>query len=390
MKKIWKQLLSKSSDPIDKATLDDILFDHLKWDFALEVSKIGIWDYDADKKRVYFSKESKQLIGVTDENFGENIQDWNDRVHPDDKEKYFQDFKDHLSGKTMIYENISRIKCEDGSYKWILDKGKVIEYIKEGKEKRVIGVHIDLTDSKEHEDALEKSIALITKQNSKLKSFAHIASHNLKEHAGNFETLLKFYDEAESQEEKDDLIMHVKTVSKSLNKTVNNLREIVSVDVIGSKDQTELNLHAYIEDAIHTVESEITTLKAIVTNDVDRTIAINFNKAYLESIIQNLLTNALKYRHPERLPTITFNAFNNADDITLEIIDNGLGIDLDKYGKDFFGLYKTFHENQNSEGVGLYLTKTQIEALGGSITASSKVNIGTKFTLIFPKIKSPA
>lgn len=390
MKNIWNQLLSRSSDTIDKETLDALLFDHLKWDFALEISNIGVWDFDADDERVTYSKESKKILGITRDDFGSKLEDWNELVHPDDLTQYFQDFQDHLNGMTPIYENISRLKHEDGSYRWILDRGKIIEYTKSGKDKRVIGVHIDITESKEHKEAVEASSVLIKKQNNKLKSFAHIASHNLKEHAGNFETLLSFYDEAKTQEEKEELFNHIKTVAKSLNKTITNLREIVSVDATGARDRAQLNLHTYIEGGIETVASEITSLKAIVTNAVDRTITINFNKAYLESIIQNLLTNALKYRHPERIPTVTFNAFSKKDFITLEITDNGLGIDLIKFGEDLFGLYKTFHHNEDSEGVGLYLTKSQLETLGGSINVSSKVDIGTKFTLKFPVIKNPA
>ena len=74
----------------------------------------------------------------------------------------------------------------------------------------------------------------------------------------------------------------------------------------------------------------------------------------------------------------------NAQQVILKVIDNGLGIDLEKYGKAVFGLYRTFHKNENSEGVGLYLTKNQIEAFNGKIEIHSEVDFGTTFTITLP------
>src|SRR5690606_22236372 len=101
-----------------------------------------------------------------------------------------------------------------------------------------------------------------------------------------------------------------------------------------------------------------------------------------ESIIQNLLSNAIKYKHPDRDPVITIDCIYDKQDFKLIISDNGSGIDLDKYGKDIFGLYKTFHHNSDAEGIGLYLIKNQIENFGGQITVESTVNEGTTFTIL--------
>jgi PAS domain S-box-containing protein len=390
MKKIRSIFSSSKPKSLDTKSLDKLLFENLKWQFALESSNIGIWDFDADLNRVTFSKESKNIIGFIGNDFGANPNDWNNRIHPEDKEKYFQDFQDHLNGLTPIYKNISRIQCKDGTYKWILDKGKIIEYTNNGKAKRIIGVHIDITESKGKEENLAKQIDLITKQNNKLKNFAHIATHNLKEHAGNFESLLSFYDEAETIEEKNDLINHIKTVSKSLKKTINNLREIVTVDSNKSNQVESLNLSRFIDNAIINSEIEIDNTFAKVINNIDEEIYLKFNSAYLESIIQNLLTNSLKYRDPERDPIISFEANKTSDGLSFSITDNGLGIDLEKHGNDFFGLYRTFHKNKNSEGVGLYLTKNQVEAFDGTIAVKSTVGIGTRLTITLPKTKNPA
>jgi signal transduction histidine kinase len=101
----------------------------------------------------------------------------------------------------------------------------------------------------------------------------------------------------------------------------------------------------------------------------------------MESILQNLLTNALKYSHPDRQPHIICHTMKERNHIYLIFEDNGIGIDLERYGDKVFGMYKTFHQNPDAKGIGLFITRNQIEALGGTIKIESTVNIGTKFTI---------
>ena len=98
----------------------------------------------------------------------------------------------------------------------------------------------------------------------------------------------------------------------------------------------------------------------------------------------NLLTNAIKYRKPDVPPVINLRTYTDHNDcVVFECQDNGLGIDLEIHGKKLFGLYKTFHEGKNSHGVGLFLTKTQIESQGGHILVDSEPNQGSTFKVVF-------
>lgn len=371
---------------ISKLKDSDSNYNELKWEFALKNSNIGIWDFNADVNRVFYSEESKKIIGFDTEEFGSNPNDWNDRVHPDDKEKYLQDFMDHLNGLNPIYENEHRVLCKDGTYKWILDKGKIIERDANNNPIRIIGTHSDITVQKESELAISKSLKLITQQNKRLKNFAHIVTHNLKSHSGNFENLLEFYKEADSISEKEELINHLTTVSNSLSKTIGNLNQIVSIQVKKNDAVENLNVFNYINNALKLQEVSIEKTNTVILNKVDHEINLEFNPAYLESIFQNLISNAIKYKHPDRNPYIEFNSKITNENIMITIEDNGLGIDLDKYGNDIFNLYRTFHKNEDSEGVGLYLIKNQIESFGGTIEVESKINIGSIFTITLPNV----
>jgi signal transduction histidine kinase len=97
----------------------------------------------------------------------------------------------------------------------------------------------------------------------------------------------------------------------------------------------------------------------------------------------NFSTNAIKYAHPDRLPIIVFDFFIENEHKVLTITDNGLGIDLEKYGNLLFGMYKTFHQHENAHGIGLYIVKNQIESMNGKVSVTSKVGEGTVFKIIF-------
>ncbi len=380
----------KTHKTFDLNPSNSIDFNELKWKFALKNSNIGIWDFDANLNRVFFSEESKNIIGFKSDEFGSNPQDWNDRVHPEDREKYYKDFNDHLNGLKPMYTNTHRVLCKDGTYKWILDKGKIIERDKDGNPLRIIGTHLDITEQKENELANAKLLKLLKLQNDKLTNFAHIVTHNLKSHSANFENLLEFYDEAETPEEKEELIGHIKTVTESLTKTISNLNEIVSIQTNKNDEVKNLNIYSYINNTLNLLEVEIKQSKAVIINEVNPLINIDFNPAYLESIFQNLISNAIKYKHPNRAPYIQFNSIETTDSYQITIQDNGLGIDLDKYGDEVFKLYRTFHRNENSEGVGLYLIKNHIESYGGTIKLHSVVDEGSIFTITLPiKTKKP-
>ncbi|MBT8310629.1 MAG: PAS domain-containing sensor histidine kinase [Flavobacteriaceae bacterium] len=367
----------------------DAYFNKLKWQFALENSGLGIWDWNSVSNKVYYSKESRQILGLKEKEMKSTSEAWDERVHPDDREQYFKDFEDHVKGKTSFYINEHRVRCEDGSYKWILDRGKILLKDSNGKPLRIIGTHSDISKRKNAENQTLNNLDIITSQNKKLLNFAHIVSHNLRTHVGNFETIMKFYDEAASKEEKEEMIMHLKTISRTLSSTIGNLDDVVR-EVQMDKESLktgQLNLMDYLSRALEVLKADIEDYDATVNLMVDEATFVNFLPAYLESILQNILSNAIKYRKQNTSLIIDISSENLEDAIKLSIRDNGIGIDLEKYGEQLFGMYNTFHNQSgvDSRGIGLYLTRSQLETFGGSIEVESELGKGSTFILTFKK-----
>jgi signal transduction histidine kinase len=144
-----------------------------------------------------------------------------------------------------------------------------------------------------------------------------------------------------------------------------------------------LKLRDEAQKAIDTINYVILETKATIINEIGENIWVNAIPTYLDSILLNLLTNAVKYRSTERSPVIRMYAERGEEGFILFVEDNGIGIDLVKNGEKLFGMYKTFHNNPDAKGFGLFITKNQVEAMNGRIEVESEVGKGSKFKVYF-------
>ncbi len=246
----------------------------------------------------------------------------------------------------------------------------------------VLSVVTDITKIKTKEIELGKSLDIIVEQNKRLKNFAHIASHNLRNHAGNISMLLELYGSGESVEEQQELLGLLHTASNQLNESISDLNEIIDQEYKPDDELIEMNLKDTVYKIKNILTTEILAHNVTFKEHLPKDLTLKYNPAYLESIILNLLSNAIKYRHPDCKPVIKMNAYEKDNKVHFEVSDNGLGIDLEKYGDKLFGMYNTFHKNDNSKGIGLYITKNQVESMGGSIDVKSELGKGSTFKII--------
>jgi PAS domain S-box-containing protein len=128
---------------------------YFNYDFALGASKLGLWDWNLKDQTVFFSKEWKRMLGYEEDEIPNALEEWDKRVHPNDKEKAINDILANQNKETEYYENVHRLKHKDGSWVWILDKGKTI-FDEEGNAVRMMGVHVDITKSEELRMELHK------------------------------------------------------------------------------------------------------------------------------------------------------------------------------------------------------------------------------------------
>lgn len=246
-----------------------------------------------------------------------------------------------------------------------------------------MAIVLDITDRKKTEKEIRKSHDLLEYQNSQLVDFCNIVSHNLRSPMSNMTMLIEAIEESDNDEDKALYISKLKPVINNLHETFDELVESLQVRQDLEIKSEELDLEEVVKKHLDGLEGQITMLDAKIKLDFSEASKITYPSKYLSSILHNLLSNALKYKSPQRKPLIKLKTVRKANSIILMVKDNGLGIDLDKHQNNIFKIRKVFHKNPDAKGFGLFLTKTQIDAMGGKIWVESTPGKGSTFFVEF-------
>ena len=244
----------------------------------------------------------------------------------------------------------------------------------------VLCIGHDITPLIMKQEELQSLVDVTAEQNKRLINFTYIISHNIRSHVANILGIINISDDLEDNKMALGMI---KNSTDSLDETIHNLNDIISIQANTNLPVRDLNVFQEISRIVNSIQ--------VLINDAQTSLVYKFhpdeilrtNLAYFESILLNLITNALKYKSPERPLEIAINLYKTEDYKVLIFKDNGVGINLKKYKHQLFGMYKTFHRNKDARGLGLYIVKSQIEAMNGKIEVESEVDIGTTFKLYF-------
>ncbi len=251
----------------------------------------------------------------------------------------------------------------------------------------VIGYGIDITERKIMENKQAMLVKQLSVQNTQLTDFCNIVSHNLRAPLVNMSMLVQYIEESEDETDRMELIKMLKPVVENLHGTFGELVESIQIKQDHEVLSEKILLADCVDRTLKELKFEVNKSQAEFQVDFSEAPAILFPSKYLFSIIHNLLSNALKYQSPQRKPLIKIATKKVNDDVILSVADNGLGIDLVKHGKNFFKIGKVFHKNPNAKGFGLFMTKTQVEAMGGTIWVESMPDEGSTFFIEFKNQK---
>lgn len=257
---------------------------------------------------------------------------------------------------------------------------------KEGEHSHWISIQRDITEEKKREKEKEQLIRELTQNNKDLKQFSYITSHNLRAPLSNLTGLLNLIEEIPvDNPELKEILNGFSKSTHLLNETINDLVKVVIIKDNPSIQKEEVLIKDVFENVFNQLSFLISLHKPILKIELEKVTILNINRAYLESILLNLFTNAIKYRSPKRTLRVFVSSKEVGENIILIFKDNGIGIDLERNGDKIFGLYQRFHNHPDSKGLGLYLVKSQVESMGGTINVESEVDKGTTFTITFKK-----
>tara|TARA_R110000744_G_scaffold139570_2_gene250650 strand:+ start:741 stop:2063 length:1323 start_codon:yes stop_codon:yes gene_type:complete len=305
-----------------------------------------------------------------------------DITHPDDLES---STKTVFNGVKDTYQLQKRYFHKNGHIVYAIIGVTPVKDL-DGNPSHAIAQFLDITDRIEGEKRLETLVEVTKSQNDSLLNFAHIVSHNLRSHSTNMTMLAKFLSQEEDEKELKNINRMITDAAESLSETIAHLNDVVQVKTGALKNLQSISVLNTIEQIKKSIGGLLEKQEAIIKIDIKNSHFVNAVPAYLESIFLNILTNALKYSSPDRTPLIEIKSQLKKETVLISFKDNGQGIDLKRHGDKIFGMYKTFHKHKDAKGIGLFITKNQIEAMGGSIKIESVVDQGTTIFIELNKI----
>ncbi len=286
------------------------------------------------------------------------------------------------SGKTFRGEILNYTK--NGNEVWF-DLEITPVFDKDGKLSKYISIRADITDKKIKEEELMEVTRDLFNQNRDLQQFSYIVSHNLRAPASNLMGLANILSSVSKDSHIfDETLSKISLSAKALDKVVRDMNHILSVRennyVLGKEN---VNLSEVCKDVLSGIQFRLRGFEYVVNTDLDESITLMANRVYLFEVLKNLFLNAIKFRKKHEVLKLEVSIKRQNDEIELILKDNGIGMDMDIIKNDIFKIYKKFHRGYEGQGLGLFLVKTYLEALGGCILVNSKVDIGTTFQIKF-------
>lgn len=344
----------------------------------VETAQEGIWMLDGDDKTIFTNPKICEMLGYTAEEMtGKRLYDFMD----EEGEAYARACMERR--RSGVKENLDiRYVTKTGADIWCnISTTPILN--EAGRYNGALAMITDITDRRKEAVEKEELIANLSERNKGLGQFTYIVSHNLRAPVANILSLVNLLEDA-PPDTAGKLVKGIRDSATALDTIITDLHEILRVKN-GSFQQKE---YVIFKDLIKSITGSINFFihehHAVIEENFSVVEGVVTVRSYLHSIFYNFITNSIKYANPAVPPVIKIESARKNGYIVLVFSDNGKGMDMQRVGKDLFGLYKRFDASAEGKGMGLFMVKAQVESLGGSIAVQSEVGKGTTFTILIP------
>ena len=332
-----------------------------------------------------------KMLGYSREEF--LAKSYRDLAHHEDGNKERKFVIRMLKGEIESYSTEKRYIAKNGKIVWTILNVCLVRN-EDQSPKFFIAQITDISYQKELIEQLnEKTMSLqstseaLQKKIMQLEDVNNMVAHNLRGPSGNIQALIEGYLEYPESFPLEETLQHIRESSIVLRDSLSTLMELTQIRL----NKGVLYEECSIEEKVEDIKKQLANLLQQTNATIELQLqveSINYPSAYMESLLYNLISNALKYSKPNESCHILIATRKEGENVILSVKDNGLGIDLTKYKDKLFKINQTFHKGVDSKGLGLYLTKAQIETLGGNIDVKSEVNNGTEFIVTIANSQS--
>ncbi len=356
---------------------------NLRYEYVTKATSDAIWDWDLEKNTIFWGEGFKTIFGHPVGQERTDVGTWTDYIHPADAADVVSSILEVIDSGETVWKKEYRFIRGDGSYAEVIDRGFVIRD-DSGKAIRMVGAQHDISQRNKTLAELKQLASDLYKRNRELQQFGYIVSHNLRSPVANIMGLVNMLEEEKHDPEAIDFcIEHLNVSMKSLDEVITDLSEILSI-TDGSTEihKEQVDIVEIIEKVKTVLSDQISQTQASVVVQKDPMVWLT-HRAYAYSIFLNLISNAIKYRS-EQAPVINIDFLVTDGMLLVTVTDNGIGIDTGRYAGELFKPYRRFTATKSGKGLGLFLVKSHVEVLHGTISLESTPGNGSTFKIAFP------
>jgi PAS domain S-box-containing protein len=374
-----------SVDITERKTADDNIRKHRNLlTQAQRIAHLGSWELDLLTNELYWSDEVFRIFEINPEKFGASYDSFLELVHPEDKEMVHEAYSSSVASGTP-YDIVHRLLFPDGRVKYLHEQGETT-YNKKGVAIRSVGTVHDITERTEAEQILHIHNQELKKINSELDRFVYSTSHDLR---APLLSLLGLIDLSMNAEDETEMQQYFQMMKNSISRMDGTIREILTYSR-NSRMQLSfelLDIRTIVNNLIENIMHIDGVRNIHFAMDIDDSTPFYSDKLRVVPVIDNLLTNAIKYtRSEEANPFVKFTFRSDRDCGVFIVEDNGEGIAEDKLEKIFEMFYRNSEKSVGS-GLGLYICREIVSKMGGNLTVKSELGKGSVFTIELPNNK---
>ena len=340
-------------------------------------------------KIIYVSPAYERIWGRTCQSLYDDPKSWIDAVHPEDRDMTME----RIWGQSDKIEEVSngfeyRVVRPDGKVVWIWTQAFLIkdEY---GEVSRITGVASDITGYKNAEQEIKNLLVELKRSNEELQQFAYVTSHDLQEPLrtiASFTQLMERRYKGKLDEDADEFMGYIVDASVRMKQMIMDLLEYSRVGTRQEMFQ-DISMESKLNDVLVNLNDLIERNRAEITHDPLP--AVSGDESQLLLLLQNLITNAIKFRKEDEPPRIHISAACEKNEYIFSIADNGIGIE-EQYFNRIFTIFQRLHtrDEYQGTGIGLSVAKRIVERHGGQIWVESEFGEGSTFYFTIPVGKS--
>ncbi|GAB3861868.1 hypothetical protein GCM10028822_41870 [Hymenobacter terrigena] len=357
-----------------------------RFSYALKATTDAIYDWNVAAGTLYWGEGFEDLFGHQLTENPTPFSKWADSVHPDDTARTVTGLLRMVFETTnLFWQEEYRFRRADGTWAEVFDRGYLLRN-GTGQAVRMIGAMQDITPRKQAERQQRLMTEKLIGQNADLQQFTYIVSHNLRAPLANALGFSELLARVDKQSAVFDTSLHnLRTSLRLLDEVLNDVNDILSVrDEQAGYRPEPVPLAAVCQQALLSLQETLQAAGGELHLQIPDDLRVAGSRAYFHSIFHNLISNAIKYRADARPLRIDIVAtVTPGEGLTIRVRDNGSGFDRQQAGNNVFQLYRRFHAGQAGRGIGLYLVRAHVEAMGGQVSVASRPDEGTEFTLHF-------